>query len=231
MSSNPIMPTDEITEGARSDELNRLLGRLFEMSRPIADGFHEPGLDMRLGDPARFFEIVCGLERLNYPNIEQSLLMLLDEFAQLEQRSYDELYLWSIVELSRRQGDHVEMLWPMVLTLDLRFRTEPWERPDEFTLLDRPYRLTELVMYFYVLATHETGPEPDEFGDVEPVPVPERPRYPALATCLCRIRDQLNDEQRTLMVNTLRELAHNERHPAYGDALGLLLRRRRPEPA
>ncbi len=227
MSSNPTTPTDELNDGSRSDELNRLLNRLFEMSRPIADGFHEPGLDMQIGDPERFFEIIRGLERLDYPNIEQSLLMLLDEFAQLEQRSYDELYLWSIVELSRRQGDHVEMLWPLVLTLDLRYRAEPWERPDEFTLLDRPYRLSELVMFFYVRSTHEREPEADEIELMEGEliePVPEPRRFPPLATCLRRIQGQLNDEQRALMLNTLRELYQTQRHPAFGDAHGLLLR-------
>jgi hypothetical protein len=227
MSSNPSLPADELNGGTGTDELNQLLDRLFTLSRPIADGFHEPGLDMQLGDPERFFEIIRGLDRLNYPGIEQTLLMLLDEFAQLEQRSYDELYLWSIVELSRRQGDHVEMLWPMALTLDLRFRAEPWARPNELTLLHRPYRLTELVMYFYVMATHQPEPDGEEIELIEEIagePPPPPRRYPPLATCLRRIRGHLNDEQQALMLNTLRELAQTQRHPAFGDAHGLLLR-------
>jgi hypothetical protein len=225
MASKPIPPTDEMDDSSRPDEVGVLLGRFFEMSRPIADGFHEPGLDMQISDPARFFELVGRLEQLGYDGIEQTLLMLLDEFAQLEQRSYDELYLWSIVELSRRNGDHVEMLWPMVLTLDLRFRAEPWKRPREFTLLDRPYRFAELLMYFYVLATHAPEPEGelDVLDEVENHPPPQR-QYPPLATCLRRIRRQLNEAQAALMLNTLRELARSERHPAFGDAHGLLLR-------
>src|SRR5262249_6031532 len=110
-------PTDALAnEGP--DEVTVLHNRFFELSRPIADAFHEPTLDMQVGDPARFFATVEALDRLGYNGVEQSLLVLLDEFAQLEQRSYDELYLWSITELSRRSGDHVEALWPMVLTLD-----------------------------------------------------------------------------------------------------------------
>src|SRR4051794_28557638 len=105
MSNPTIPPTDE---AAGPDEITVLHNRLFEMSRPIADAFHEPGLDMQVGNPDRFFETVQALDRLGYGGVEQSLLVLLDEFAQLEQRSYDELYLWSIIELSRRNGDQVE---------------------------------------------------------------------------------------------------------------------------
>jgi len=218
-----LPPADELT-GPGPDEITVLHNRFFEMSRLIADAFHEPGLDMQVGSPERFFATVEALDQLGYDGVEQSLLVLLDEFAQLEQRSYDELYLWSIIELSRRNGDHVERLWPMVLTLDLRFRAEPWQRPDEFSLRERPYRLTELVMYFYVLATHE--PEPDELYLVEDEAqaVPPRRRYPPLATCLRRIRRQLSEEQFALMKNTLRELARTGGHPAFGDAHGLLLR-------
>lgn len=220
--SNPFPSPANEADGP--DAITLLHNRFFELSRPIADAFHEPGLDMQVGNPDRFFATVQALDRLGYGGLEQSLLVLLDEFAQLEQRSYDELYLWSIIELSRRNGDQVETLWPMVLTLDLRFRAEPWQRPAEFSLLDRPYRMTELVMYFYVLATHE--PEPDDLYLVEDEAqaVPPRRRYPPLATCLRRIRRQLSEEQTALMKNTLRELARTERHPAFGDAHGLLLR-------
>lgn len=92
-----------------------LANRFFELARPIADAHREPGLNMRISDAGRFFYLVEALERLGYQGIESMLLVFLDEFSQLEQRSYDELYLWSIVELSRRNPQHIDTFWPSTL--------------------------------------------------------------------------------------------------------------------
>jgi hypothetical protein len=240
----------------RSAVRQALSHRFFELSRPIADGCREPGLNMRLGDAGRFFYLIETLQRLGYDSIEQTLLVLLDEFSLLEQRSYDELYLWSIVELSRRNPEYVDTFWPMALTLDLRFRSASWKRLDDRGLVDWPYRLTELVMYFYVhyttprqrtdelrpRAEHDQLPE-DFFRERirqrrrrEPEEQELRLRefhhvmkrhYLPLATCLRRVLGQLSEEQTALLMDTLRELARHERRPAFGDAHGLLFKEMR----
>lgn len=191
-----------------------LANRFFELARPIADAHREPGLNMRIADAGRFFYLVEALERLGYQGVESMLLVFLDEFSQLEQRSYDELYLWSIVELSRRNPQHIETFWPMALTLDMRFRASSWQRPADLELVDLPYRMTELVMYYYALHTvyrRSNG----------------RPRYDSLATCLRRILRKLSKSEAELMMETLRDLARHQRRPAFGDAHGLLLKVRK----
>lgn len=211
------------------DELQRiLLNRFFELSRPIADACHEPGLQMRLGDAVRFFCLIEALERCGCRHIEESLLVFLDEFSQLEQRSYDELFLWSIVELSRRNPEHVERFWPMVLTLDLRFRSEPWQRPEGESLVDEPYRLFELLVYFFVVYTRgivDTGNfrrfENAEGWWEERI---YRRRFPPLATYLRRFAKQLDSAQLALLMDTIRPMSRQERRPEIGDAYGVLLR-------
>jgi len=213
----PLHPDDETPP---TDPVTPLLNGLFAQARPIADACREPGLDMAVSDPAPFFAGIAALETLGYDGIEPTLLMFLDEFCQLEQRSYDELYLWSIVELSRRNLDHVDAFWPLALTLDLRFRAANWQRPTG-TLLEQPYRLTELVMYHYVLATRPPAFDLDALPDEANSPAPRR--YPPLATCLRRFYRQLTEVQAALLLDTLRELARQERQPAFGDAHGCLL--------
>jgi hypothetical protein len=188
--------------------LRFLQNRFFELSRPIADACSEPGLDMRLGDAGRFFYLVETLQGMGHEGLDGMLRVFLDEFSQLEQRSYDELYLWCIVELSRRSAENVAMFWPMALTLDLRFRAKPWQRPADAALVDQPYRLTELVMYYYVLYTIS-----------QPT---QRRRYPSLARCLRRVLPCLSDGEKRLLKETLEDLARQEKKPAFGDANGLL---------
>jgi hypothetical protein len=191
-----------------------LANRFFELARPIADAHREPGLNMRISDAGRFFYLIEALERLGYQGVEGMLLVFLDEFSQLEQRSYDELYLWSIVELSRRNPDHIDTFWPMALTLDMRFRASPWERPADYSLVDLPYRMFELVMYYYAFQTIYRAAN-------------GRRRYPSLLSCLRRIRGKLSESEDDLLMETLRDLARHERRPAFGDAHGLLLKVRK----
>jgi hypothetical protein len=206
------------------DELQRiLLNRFFELSRPIADACHEPGLNMRLSDAGRFFYLIETLEHCGCRQIEDTLLVFLDEFSQLEQRSYDELYLWSIVELSRRNPEHVERFWPMVLTLDLRFRADPWQRPEGEPLVDEPYRLFELLVCFFVVYTRaleSSGRQRQE----SPYSLIYRRRYPPLATYLRRFVHQLDNDQRSLLMDTIRPMSRQQRRPEIGDAFGVLLR-------
>ena len=226
------MSTDVLDDAPERNELTDLLNRFFTFARPIANACHEPGLNMCLSDPAPFRAHIEALERLGYTGIEATLLVFLDEFSQLEQRSYDELYLWSIVELSRRNVEYVETFWPLAVTLDLRFRAEPWQRPADVALVEQPYRLTELVVYHYVLATAEPDPDPDVYF-AEEVYVRPKPKHPFLATCLRRILNKLSAEEQELLFQTVGELAHGPEHRSvFSDAYGSLVRvrRRPPEP-
>lgn len=208
------------------DELQRiLLNRFFELSRPIANACHEPGLNMRLGDSARFFYLVETLERCGCRQVEDTLLVFLDEFSQLEQRSYDELYLWSIVELSRRNPKWVECFWPLVLTLDLRFRADCWQRPENESLVDEPYRLFELLVYYFVIYTRSLENVGAGNGNVG-YHRDCRRRYPPLATYLRRFANELDDIQTALLLDTLRPMSRQLRRPEIGDAFGVLLRDR-----
>src|SRR5262249_31435632 len=181
----------------------------------------EPGLNMRMGDSGRFFYLVETLQRMGHEGLEGMLRVFLDEFSQLEQRSYDELYLWCIVELSRRSAENVAMFWPMALTLDLRFRAKPWQRPADVELFDQPYRLTELVMYYYELYTIGRVLS----GEIREGQPTYRRRYPSLARCLRRVLPHLSGAEHLLLKQTLGDLAHayqDKRRPAFGDAYGLL---------
>ena len=79
---SPPLPTPDELASHGPDEITVLHNRLFEQSRTIADAFHEPTLDMQVGDPARFFATVEALDRLGYNGVEQSLLVLLDEYER-----------------------------------------------------------------------------------------------------------------------------------------------------
>lgn len=196
-----------------------LLGRLLSLSRPIADARGHPRPDMRLDDAGSFFYLAEALQRINPDRLRQTLLMYLDEFAQLEQRAYDQLYLWSIVYLSRGDRQYVGTFWPLAIALDQRYRSAIWQRPAGTTPIDQPYRFLELLFYYYVLYTlHRWQPDKKLRG---------QRLYPSLTACLNWIIRNLADEERTFLFDTLRQMDQEEvmwprRRRAYGDALGFL---------
>lgn len=198
-----------------------LLGRLLALSRPIADARSDPRPDRRLDDAGSFFYLVETLERINPARLEETLRMYLDEFAQLEPRAYDQLYLWSIVYLSRRDRRHVGTYWPLALALDLRYRSAVWRRPAGTTPIDQPYRFLELLFYCYVLYTLHRWRPPGERRS--------RRLYPSLTACLRWIYGNLPEAERAFLLDTLRQMDDEEalwprRRRAYGDALGFLTR-------
>jgi hypothetical protein len=184
-----------------------LLDRLFHLSRPIACAATTTAA--RLSDSGQFFYLIEALRRAGGAHLDDTLLVILDEFLQLTERSYDELYLWSIVELSRRDARHVEVFWPAVIALDQRYRQEPWERPTGTTLIDRPYRLCELLFYYFVIFTIHRKKK--------------LPRLPSLGRCLGTIAPQLTPEQKHLVCETLLQMAVSHRRDVYGDAFGMLM--------
>lgn len=188
-----------------------LINRFLQLARPIADSSQSASPENRLQDAGHFFYLVHSLRLLGSRRIEETLLMILDEFLRLDTRSYDELYLWSIVELSRVDAGHIETFWPMVLALDVRYRPGPWQRPPEAGIADLPYQLTELLFYYYVL--HTLRREAD-FA---------RP-YRSLAKCLQRISSFLGEDQRKLLGQVLANLASSEKRVDFGDAYGLLMK-------
>lgn len=195
-----------------------VLGTCFEYSRPIADAARAPRSDMRLLDAAAFFEGARIFALYDAVRLEETLLLLLDDFCRLDEHSYNQMYLWCLVQLARMNPVHVGAFWPLVLDLDLRYRAEPWQRPDGVDLVDQPYRLTELLFYFYVINTlQRTATE-------EGATQTQRP-YASLASSLAALQRHLSDAQWELMIDTLRELARTQRRPEFGDACGLLLRR------
>jgi hypothetical protein len=203
-----------------------LLDRFFQLSRPIGDASRQSGEDLRLSDAGRFFYLVETLVRLGYDRVEEILLAILDEFAQLDERSYDELYLWSIVYLSRLEPRHVESFWPMVVALDQRYRFADWTRPAGVALVDQPYRLTDLLFYYYVLHTLERQPPHSLPGGVVPTLADFRMRYPSLGACLLRIVPLVTDAGRALVRRVLEELMRSAGHRVlYSDAYGLWNRR------
>jgi hypothetical protein len=197
-----------------------LTGRLFQLSRPIRDASRETGSDLRLQDAGPFFLIVEQLGRLNWQRLEETLLILLDEFSLLDHRSYDELYLWSIVHLSRSDIRHVSTFWPQVTALDLRYRSPAWSRSSRDAVADQPYRLTELVCYFYVLYTLQRR---STFQTSEGDRLYTRD-YQSLGTCLRALSPTLSHAQSLLLCEVLRSLAKTDRRPDFGDALGMFVR-------
>ena len=194
-----------------------LLDKLHLYARPIADARANSRADMRLQDPGTFFFTIETFERFDRQRTEETLRTVLDEFIGLDPSAYDELYLWSILHLSRMEPGHVAVFWPLAIALDLRYRSQPWERPPGIAMADQPYRLTELLFYFYVLYTLHREP-----GD-------GNRRYPSLVSCLRRFVEELPDDAHGLVLEVLEGLARAHRRPAFGDALGVL--RRAPEPA
>ena len=189
-----------------------LLDKLHLYARPIADARTESRAARRLQDPGTFFFTIEIFERFDRQRTEETLLMVLDEFSGLESSAYDELYLWSILHLSRTQPHHAANFWPLVLALDLRYRSEPWQRPPDAAIVDQPYRLTELLFYFYVLYTlHRQARDGSR-------------RYPSLVSCLQRSAPDLPDDAFGLVLEVLEGLRAPQKRPAFSDALGLLRR-------
>jgi hypothetical protein len=231
-----------------------LLRRFFELSRPIADASAGPRPGLRLQDAGRFFYLLEAVRRAGHGRTRELLWVLLDRFAELDERCYDELYLWCIVELSRADPAAALVLWPQALLLDLRHRAAPWRRPPGARPVDQPYRLTDLVFYFYVLYTLDRrglsaweAAERKRLAAIAPhdawarlrleqLDEAERQACPSLGSSLERLGPSLSAEQLELARRALQELAAAEKRPTFRDALGLLSdqrRRRRaagPEP-
>jgi hypothetical protein len=195
-----------------------LVDRLFQLSRPIADARTQTGADLRVRDAGHFFYLIETLARLGYPRLEELLLIVLDEFAQLTEKSYDELYLWCIVQLSRTDLRHVCTFWPQVIALDMRYRSAPWQRPQGSRVFEQPYRLTDLLFYYYVGFT--LGPirlmlSGRSWTAMTP--------YPSLLACLTAIAPGWTPPAKELILRALRQLAEDEpNRQAYRDALGYL---------
>jgi hypothetical protein len=207
-----------------------LIDRFFQLSRPIRNARLGPHPDLRLRSAGNFFYLIETLKRLGYPRLQEVLLILLDEFSQLEERSYDELFLWAVVELSRTDLRHVRTFWPQAVLLDLRHRAAPWERPAGATPADQPYRLIDLLFYYYVLYTlqHQSTPSGQTWQ-------PGLRKFPSLGVCLKQVAPALSEEEKQFVCRALEELARDRNRPAFSDALGLLSggagRRRRAEPS
>jgi hypothetical protein len=186
-----------------------LLDRFFHLARPIRNAALDSGEDVRLSDAGHFFYLVETLRRSHCQQVEEMLLVILDGFLQMTERSYDELYLWAIVELSRTDAQHVDMLWPAAIALDLRFRSEGWVRPPGASIVDRPYRFSELLFYFYVLYSlhHKQYAAPP----------------PSLGRCLQRIVPRLSEEETQLVGETLTQLEREQRRVLFGDAYVMLV--------
>jgi hypothetical protein len=207
---------DTVRSAALSPVVGTLLRRFTALARPIGDASRGTGPELRLQDAGPYFYLVESLQRLGCAEVEQTLLILLDEFAQLEPQSYDELYLWSIVHLSRSDQRHIETFWPMVFALDVRHRAAEWKRPAGVPITEQPYHLTELVFYHYFLYTID-------------------PRWSgaavSLARCLLRIEPQLSRAEYDLVMQTMHDLYALEHRAEcrmkYGDTLGSMGRRRR----
>ncbi|MCS6851877.1 MAG: hypothetical protein NZ700_11995 [Gemmataceae bacterium] len=187
-----------------------LLARFLELRRPIADSSTQTGPPRRLSDIGRFFYLVEALQRLGSNRIDHTLLCLLDEFSILDLSSYDELYLWSIVHLSRQSLAHVRTFWPMAIDLDCRYRFPPWKRAG--SCVDEPYRFTELVFFYYVLHAPRGGPALR----------PATAAHGSLGRCLTAIAHQLSDAGSWLVADVLSELYRQTGKPGYRDALGML---------
>jgi len=221
------LASGHVAEKAAARQL--LLRRFFELSRPIGDASKGRDESLRLSDAGRFFNLVDTLKHLGCEQIDETLLVLLDDFAQLDERSYDEVYLWSIVHLSRKDVQHVETFWPMVVALDLRYRGAAWNRPKGVGCPEQPYRLAELLFYYFHLYTLNRTPTHAVYdarrGWLYPEPLPQREiERPSLDKALLRIASTLVGEGRVLLLDTLEALAKAERRPGFGDARGMLVR-------
>jgi len=192
-----------------------LCDRLFRLSRPIADASKGATPDMRLSDYGQFYYLLEGMRNAGYDGAHELLWIVLDGFDPADGRSYDELYLWCIVELSRSDERAVRLLWPQVLTLDLRHRAVDWRRPKGVALVDQPYRFAELVFYYYVLRTtgrdiYVRQEDGRRVGRMRP--------WPLLGTHLGRLAPELSAAQLDLARQVLRDM----RGPDCRDAAGVL---------
>jgi hypothetical protein len=177
-----------------------LLDRFFQLARPIGNASLPTDAELRLSDAGHFFYLVETLRRSNCAQLEEMLLVILDGFLNMTERSYNELYLWSIVELSRTDARHIDTFWPVAIAVDLRFRFDPWVRPRGTLIFEEPYRFSELLFYFYVLYTlHQKA-------------------LPSLGRCLQRIAPCLSGEETQLVCETLRQLEQEQDRVLYGDA-------------
>jgi hypothetical protein len=189
-----------------------LTDRLLRLARPIADGSEGSGPHLRLQDSAQFFYAIEALKRLGDARLPETLCMILDPFTELQESAYDELYLWCLVELSRTDPRYVDTYWPLVLTLDLTRRPGPWRRPKGVQAYERPYRMSELLFYYYVINTLQ----------MTAWPMPPRHRFETLGSHLQRLRPHLDSGQLGAARSSLTELVAAQGRPAFGDALGLL---------
>jgi hypothetical protein len=201
---------------------NTLLQRFFPLSRAIGNA--ADGSATRLSDSGHFFYLVEALRRAGSRHIEDTLLMILDDFLQLTERSYDELYLWSIVELSRSDPKHVEVFWPAVVALDERFRFAPWRRPEGVSLVDQPYRMCEMVFYYYAVSTIHLKNRTPSFMTRVMKGFGTAPRLPSLGRCIQRVIPQLSETQKKVVGDTLRQMEREEWRALYGDAFGMMKR-------
>lgn len=223
---NPRAVTARRLSPAEADIVEPILrGRLLGLARHIADASSDPRPNLSLDGAGSFFCLAETLRRIHAGRLRQTLLMLLDEFIPLEPRAYDQLYLWSIIYLSRHEREDVGLFWPLAIALDQRYRAAPWQRPAGTTPVERPYRFLELLCWGYVQFTLQRGLPPGEKA--------VRRLYPSLTACLRGIYDDLADEERGLLLDTLRQMDQEEvmwprRRRAYGDALGFLQRSARP---
>jgi hypothetical protein len=186
-----------------------LIDRLFQLSRLIADASAGAGEGMRLQDASRFFNLIQTLTSRGYPGLVEMLRIVLDEFSQLTERSYDELFLWCIVQLSRADQRFVQTFWPQAIALDLRYRAAPWRRPAGTRLFEQPYRFTDLILYYYEIYTLNR--------DSQGVPL-----YPGLSSCLVALAPDWKPLERNLVLTALQELKEEVFRPVFSDALGLL---------
>ncbi|GIW79426.1 MAG: hypothetical protein KatS3mg105_1233 [Gemmatales bacterium] len=198
-----------------------LVDRFFQLARPIADGRTMTGSEARLSDVGHFFYLVEALQRIGYQRLTETLLVILDQFLELDENAYNELYLWSIVYLSRDDVTHVDRYWPAAVALDHRFRADDWQRPEGVSLAARPYRFTELLFYYYVICTIGGGsrmpPDTSSSGSTQP-------KFRSLGACLSRIRQQLSDDQKHLIRHVLAQLAQQQKRVAFRDALGMFVK-------
>jgi hypothetical protein len=185
-----------------------LLDRFFHLARPIGNASLPTDADLRLSDAGHFFYLVETLRRSRCTQLEEMLLVILDGFLEMTERSYDELYLWSIVELSRTDARHVDTFWPAAIALDLRFR-QGWLRPAGVSIAEQPHRFCELLFHGYVLYTlhrkHAARP---------PLSV---------GRCMQRIASRLSHEETQLAGAVLLQLEHEQGRALYSDAYTMLM--------
>ena len=200
-----------------------LLDRFSQLRRPIADASRGVEPAMRLSDIGSFLYLIETLRRLQYPNLEEMLGILLDEFSPYEERSYDELSLWCIVQLSRTHDKYVRRFWPEVFRLDVNFRNADWRPNPDCHLIDQPYRLTDLVLYYYEIYTRGI------YIQVVGQPWNNRKAFPSVGNWLEVLWPELAPEQREIARRAAQAMRiASPNHSIYsGDTLALLAKRDR----